>query len=1581
LASDHGEVSIMFSPVIASKHIFQKYKRYLSTIFKIGDPDYAAQFEKELERSDLLAKGPYLDVTDAFVKGRSLEQLIGSGVLPRGFRRINMPLDRPLYAHQEEAILKAVAGRNLVVSTGTGSGKTESFLIPVLRELIIQHEEDRLGPGVRALFIYPMNALANDQVERLRHLLSNYPEITFGSYTGQTEEKYKKALYEYQQLNQGKSPLPNELISREQMKETPPHILITNYAMLEYLMIRPDDNVFFDGPHASHWKFVVLDEAHVYGGSTGIEVSMLLRRLSAKLRNERLQFILTSATLGGENDNKDAASFASNLCHRTFQPEDVIRAKRVRLEPPEKLLLLPTRFYRETAELIRKDADKKEMLQLISRYGGHVADDAEVEETLYDLLLCDETYWVIRSHLQQPKTVSGLAAALSWDEQDVENFVTVASKCEKNGDRLFDARYHMFLRATDSVFITLGPLKRVFLTRKEKHVENNTAYKVFEMATCSSCHAIYLAGKEKAGRLEQYSSVDDVYKDFYFLGKQISDSDADHTLEDEHVSCEEYELCPYCGYLLRARSGQKGCGHNRDDFVHVFKIRSQAPEKPLTKCLSCENTNSYGILRMFFTGQEAVTSVIGTALFEELPAYREKQEIIYEEDDSGFQLGGYRKQTTRIDLAKQFIAFSDNRQAAAFFASYFDQTYRNILYKRLILETLRDNVYDREGKWIHEFVEDLIYQFERYGVGSESRETIRKEAWKAILLEMVDNRGNTSLCSLGLMNFTFDPESLISNKKYNLTQDMVTTICNVFALSMMADAAIHHGIPLNSADREYYAYRGYEKTYTFSDSDPARHQLSFVPSDAGKGRTNRRLDYLKRVMEKVGFNLSDEELRTLLGGFWKLLENKRFLYCEQNRFKLDVHAIRIKKWVTWYRCSKCSKVTVHNVLGVCPSYRCMGVLEPVRPDIEFANNHYYRIFQDLDVRELRVVEHTAQLSKETAYDYQKRFLRKEIDVLSCSTTFEMGVDVGTLETVFMRNMPPSPSNYAQRAGRAGRSKKAAAYALTFCTRSSHDFSYFKHPERMIKGRIDPPKFILENEKIAIRHVFASALGFFWKKHPEYFSDARAMAEGDQGIPPGVEVLKAYLYASPEDLKDFLLRFLPAGLANQFGVQDFKWVDRLFSDDQLVPGILHKAIREYEYEVGQLKEAIMREQENRRSKTSKLYVLFERLRVFERENIITFLSRKGVLPKYGFPVDTVELMIRGASMGLQLQRDLSMAISEYAPGSQVVANGHLITSQYIRKIPNMSWRQDDYIQCEHCKTLNLHQHVEEDEYSDLTVCRCCGQPFDVGRRKVFLIPEFGFEADGSRIANPGLIKPKRTYRNEIAYVGYLDRIRSQQYVIGNARIELGQSRSDEMCVLNESPFYVCQHCGYTKLASKEFSRRIHEKHLTPSGYPCRNDGTNTLKRFSLGYRFQTDVVLLKFLEPELTIWEEAYSVLQGIIRGVSSYLNIERNEISGCLQYFRNEYTGIENRAIILYDRTPGGAGHVRRLNEQRVLEGVLREALSIMEECECGGDDGDSSCYTCLRDYSNQKYHDILNRQVVIRFLRSVLADDYQLVM
>ena len=1104
-----------FSPVRASKEIALEYSRYLSSIFSLNDPVYQQQFSARLKEMPF-SSGPYLEVTEAFESGKTVREMMNAGNLPANYDRLGFHLNRPLYKHQVDALFQISSGRNAVVSTGTGSGKTESFLFPITKHLVEEANAGTLGCGVRAMLIYPMNALANDQVERLRELLANFPEITFGCYTGQTAEQYDAALVNYKQLNNGNLPLKNELISREQMKAYPPNILITNYAMLEYLMVRPDDSVFFSEAYADKWKYIVLDEAHVYRGSTGIEVAMLLRRLNTRLQRKNIQYILTSATLGGEDDNDAVAAFAENLCNSRFTADDVIRARRVKLTPPPVSKEPPAYFYKEIAAMIEGDKDSSDILAKIHDFDPSLPD--EEMEALYQVIYRDPFYWRLRKVLQAPKTLRELVREMGIEENELTAFVTVATRAVHDGAKLFDARYHLFLRAADSVYLTLAPCKRLFLEARKVYHENGQEYKVFEAATCNNCHSIFLLGRESSeGVLEQASFVpEEEPRCVYLLSNSISDSDDEHTLDEAGETVDAFELCPVCGKLTRV-GAKRGCEHTQVSTVPVQRIKLKEGRHALTKCPKCENTSS-SILRSFFVGQEAVTSVVGTSLFEELPSYTVERKAPETTADD-FVFDDEEPEITKKDVgAKQFIAFSDSRQAAAFYSTYLDQTYTGIVYKRLVVETLKKREYAGAGKPLEEFVEDLIAQFENYSMAKGK--SVRKEAWKAALHELVDSNGQTSLYRLGLISFDIPDDHIVGLKKYGITREEMHEICALFQEWIMSEGAIDYPEVMNTEERSFFAPNGVEHEYSLSDADPKSFTLSFMPSKAGF--SNKRMDYISRLLKKKGFELDEPELVRLLEALWKkfFAAAEGLMIPRNGKYRVRADQIRIQRSKPLYVCRKCRRVTKHNIDGVCPGYECDGTLEQLDIESVFKDNHYYNLYQQLEIRPLRVVEHTAQLSKETAYEYQNMFKRKEIDVLSCSTTFEMGVDVGSLETVFMRNVPPSPANYAQRAGRAGRSLYSAAFALTFCNKSSHDFTFFRDPVRMIRGRIDPPVFDVRNEKIAIRHLFASAFGMFWKTHPELFSSVDKFM-GEKAENNGITAFAEYLREKPEDLKAFL----------------------------------------------------------------------------------------------------------------------------------------------------------------------------------------------------------------------------------------------------------------------------------------------------------------------------------------------------------------------------------------------------------------------------------------------------------------------------
>lgn len=1600
-----------FNIIESSRTISNKYKRYLKTMFDIKDTEYKTILKNRLEENSSFEKGPYLDVTNSFEKGKSVKDLIEEGVLSADFSKIDRLYNIPnLHFHQEQALRKSLQGENLIVSTGTGSGKTECFLIPLINELMREKEAGKLCDGVRALIIYPMNALANDQIDRLRKLFINYPAISFGCYTGQTryhEEtkgKDKGAVDQYIELN-GKrmddvrlqKPLKNERLSRDSMKAKPPHILITNYAMLEYLMLRPEDNVFFDGEKAKYWKYIILDEAHTYTGSTGIEVSMLLRRLSAKLSVPKIQFILTSATLGDEKSNKDVVSFAERLCSSHFSEESIIRAKRVNLKNEVINYSLKPSFYGFVNELIEHGYSDDYIISAIENQNKFGLKSQDLNEYLFDLLIEDSTFWTVKKFLAKTKSIKEICDYTGWSEKELSDFVDVASKANKNQSKLFDSRYHMFLRATEGVFITLAPHKDLFLTRKNYVSYGKDEYKVFEAVTCTQCHALYLIGQidEKGYLIQKNNYGANEIKEAFYLGDQVNDTDEDDTLENSELKVEEYELCPHCGFTRSVNTVHKtSCGHDESHFVKIIKVKTtNIKTGRVTKCIACENVNRLGILRGFFTGQEASTSVIGTALFEELPSHIKKVTIRQEEED-GFDVE-IGESVDEVAKAKQFIAFSDSRQAAAYFASYFSMSYDGFLYGKLIKDVLNQST--MEEIEVKTFIQNMsqvikennIIPFDDYlhclKTQSVKSYDYEKVAWKALLKEFVECNSRNSLYGLGLLSLDFNNQlNFGPHKKYSLTKEDVKNICMVFVLWMLTDAAMYYPKNLNDMDKEYFTHNGIELTY-LKDSG-SKYVRAFIPQN--DSRMNKRLDYLKRILTKIDPDVQREDAKIVLKQIWDAFFAPESLgkaqIMRRNKdahYQVNVENLVIKKENKWYRCNKCNKLTAYNVHGICPTYRCDGVLEAVDIDALEQNNHYYRMYNDLLIEPLRVVEHTAQLDREEAYNYQNLFKDQKIDVLSCSTTFEMGVDVGDLETVFMRNMPPSASNYAQRAGRAGRSSTAAAFALTFCNKSNHDFNYFENPTDMISGIILPPQFKTDNEKICIRHLYSSALSFFFRNYPDYFTNARDMMDKSEktGL-SGYDVFEIFLKTESkqrEELKKFLINAVPKELQKKFKVESFGWVCWLFEKKhEEYPNL--KTVRDvYLDEIGNLKKEYQKAKDQG---SGEQFSFKYRIRNYEDEPIISFLSKNNILPKYGFPVDTVNLEVNVKSgedelEGLELSRDLSMAISEYAPGCQVVANNRLITSRYIKKMSGFDWKKYDYVQCEDCKTLNviLHQFLKPEEKHPLCKCKGCSTEQNKNKIKTFLIPEFGFVAE-EKVAKPSLVKPEKTFRTEASFFNYKECQEESSYHIGGSVVDVAVVGNDgEMAMLNTTDFFVCPNCGYT-IETPEgvnpFVKNITEKnkHKKPDGYPCKN---LNLEKYSLGYKFKSDVVRIRIRQPLLTIdtlYEEAYSILQAIILATCKELNIDHTEISGCLEYYFDN--GI-NYSYILYDNTPGGAGHVKRLNDKDVIHHVLINAMNLSQKCpNC---DEDSSCYSCLRTYQNQKHHDIIKRRYVYNYLGLLL--------
>lgn len=1556
-----------FNPIEASGKILKDYVGYLRTTFFINDDTYMQKFSEQLLEHNYLSKGPFIDVTDSFKTGCSLRDLINEGVASAEFERLQsegLPLDRPLYKHQEQAIREISQGNNAIITTGTGSGKTESFLLPILNYLMREKEEGTLSDGVRAIIIYPMNALANDQMKRLRTILRNYPDITFGTYTGETEEQDNRAYEKY--LRQYKTePLPNERISRAQIKVAPPHLIITNYAMLEYLLLRPNDNTIFSGKYGRNWKFIVLDEAHTYSGATGIEVSVLIKRLKARIQNDnRINYILTSATLGSStDDNPDIVHFAKTLCSdESFFDSSIIRADRVMIKPPRSCRTYHPDCYEVINTRCEQTDSPNEIHEMLSRYNPEIKYSENIAEMIFDFLHEDGIYYTIKNLLnEEALSVHMVSKRLGLDEKTLVSFISLASKARKNGVELFDGRYHYFIKALAGAYISLAPFKEIFLEPFYQYED----HKVFRFSVCRSCGQIYLTGKmtidENTGKRQFTSKLEpDDAPEYYILTDKFKD-DAEK---------DNFIICSKCGTV--ACAGERNLNFCKCSFRYVNYITRVNSEKTLIKhCECCDYTNNHsGILRDFYVGQDAATSVVATSLYGVLPSAIQKAAPVQAEstdDEFGFgfeECAAPKNELISEALTKQYLIFSDSRQQAAYFASYFDGTYHNILRRRVLIEILKNNRRSYEGGVsVKRLCEDLYAAFNLYQIFDEDDR--EKEAYKTIIYEMVSNDRH-GLEGLGIIRFSFNTEMHIGVFRNNETQAVI----NVLADSFRRDICLYYDniCTLTPEDKTFFQYASYDRGYVLNPADKTDYNYCWL----AKVNDNYRTSFLKRLsMEMEGAEWSLEKCNNFLSAVW----NRVFKPClktnDNLHYRLDITSFKIYSVYSEnrenYFCNKCGRLTSSNADDICPTFRCDGRLSVFNRNSQ-KDNHYINIYTNLNIYDLKIKEHTAQLSVDKAKEYQEAFVNKKINILSCSTTFEMGVDVGDLETVMMKNMPPTPANYIQRVGRAGRRTDSAAYALTFCKTDSHDTNFFNHPSAMIKGNIKPPYFTTENEKIVRRHAYAVCLSEFFRKNPNSFKDAETLM-----LTSYFSLLMQFVESSHAFLSRIVSESTPASLHGKIDL----WLEMLVSDD----GELMIARDTLKNDIEKLEEAYQLAKTQMEEKNQGNYAVIriqKEIRSLKSENIIAFLSRNNIIPRYGFPVDCVELKTRQnndyTKGPLRLQRDMKIAVSEYAPGSQIIADGMLYTSRYITRPANNNhdWRMYDFGYCENpeCENVNVNIHTF-DEHSQMGVCKYCHSG-NVRKTGTFIVPSYGFTAD-INVAKANMRKPEKTYNGRIHYIG--DRnarelSQSKQHAIGDRVITVISSSNDELLIMNNSEFYVCQSCGYAMKTSLPFAPRFAKSkgsHKTPFGRDCTSD---TLVKRSLGHMFKTDVVCMNF--DYISDRGERYSLLYALLEGISRFLEIERTDIDGCAQTVYNN--GKYETSVIIFDNVPGGAGHVSRIagfsTEQ--FKKVLDAAYDVVAECTCGGKTGDAACYNCLCNYSNQFIHPLLNRQKAINYLSNL---------
>jgi ATP-dependent helicase YprA (DUF1998 family) len=1576
------------NPIQLSKHLHEAFINYLSTTFNVNRDGQQARLQASIQESfrafSSLSRGPYLEITPPYMLGKSINDLCNEGILTPEWSSLSnenlpIPLNASLYHHQERATRAYHAGDSMVISSGTGSGKTESFLIPILDDLLKNPQ-----PGVRAVLIYPMNALVNDQLDRLRKLLKG-TNITFGRYTSELEDKESKARQE--------TTLPNEVVSREMIRNGNmiPQILITNYAMLEYLLLRPEDSLLFE---SGTWRFLVLDEAHTYSGAQGIEVSYLIRRLKQRLKKQQgdMLCIATSATL--TDDVQIAADFASKIFGEVIEPHNIIIGK----ENPKHVPSVPAdsidpqKYLKEEFNdlldsMRRSDCDLHDVAKKLSGWGivpysyrQPLETHHTVAEYLWDALAGNPHLTDLRQNQTNTSELDSVASRLFGENlyphdrlralYNIIELGNIARPDDKSAPML-SARYHLFMRPPQGVWVCVNPncqgheggeegWAKLFSTKRERCDACESL--VYPLVICRDCGQTYIK-TVLSDRKYLAESVDKPNEYRYLVWKEpqinYALAEEDETNEDEKVTnnsedvkFETVRICLKCG-----KEDPRTCCES-PQVVELFlamqidknnkKGELKRPLNEINECLRCGAKAIKGseIVTPISVKGSTPLSILTAELYRYLPAVSNKP-------------GNSRK----------LLTFYDSRQGAARFAAFLQATADEQHYDHIIPKVIENienskkylpNIESVTSDAIQSGWENRLYQhdqafehikLDRQSPNQNDREELSK-FWKAIILSQFSTRRKRrqSLESLGVVGVKyfenesdFNVSSIVPSLGFSeqqtkaLIEFLLDGIRQNKAIKFPKDVSI---------DNERFGNNVGNPRIVKSNA-----QKGELPWIGVTDKHTRKL-YIQKVLKKLGMNYSPPSVDHVLSIIWDWLKAQTFFReVTQAGYQLDYNEFYLSTQLDWCQCQQCQRVYARSNALPCPHPRCDGELKPINIRSIQEDNYFYQNMQR-SIIPMRVEEHTAQLAPEKGRKYQDKFRDGDINVLSCSTTFEMGIDLGDLQSVVMSNVPPTVANYRQRSGRAGRRVGGTAFILTWADERPHDQAYFKNPIEIIQGSIKVPYIAIDNPVIEQRHMNAVILSAFlrYRKTSGHTELSKVKPFFDPTQPERhYEALEAWMRNRSDEIHLGLSQFILGEISDS---RVNAWLVHFREDMQHVEDEYKKRYEYYTHRIETLLQKMSSDTSKNIENDRREFInLLERL---NDEELISFLSSKGVLPSYSFPLYTVELVlpVPQKDKGLRLQRDLKQAIREYAPTSEVVADKRIWRSDGVRFYRDTVVRSKEYIICENCNYIQISDIEGKELELSGRNCSVCQKPrgkIKGNQAKKFVIPDDFFA--GSRDNG----KPARQYVNT-PVVDMRSALIPQKTLDGREQIlkyiECIYERDGKLLYVNEGKF------------GQGFKIALEGEQI--------GQVTTNSNPVSLGHEQKTDVLHLhfrgdtNFTVPGLEDQSFWLSLMYALIQGACKALQIERRDIDGVLSP-RASDNGSWEQVVVLYDNVPGGAGHVKRIKQEFLS--VIKETLRILNCTDCSSD---TSCYHCIRDYNNQIYHPLLKRESALKYLELI---------